>query len=224
MQKEWVLQFPERKNFLSLHSVICYALTIIQRLSQCLPSPESSGFLNCCSLPEAPRRLSVTMPPSPESPSFINWCSLPANSKDVISLLYYLWELSGDWPRGLTWSFGHSGELTIHPVSPAGAQPYGEHWLEKEPGILSGGAPPHLSQGSFTAAWWSHQSRGSGGWHGWNLPETSRNVPESSDPGTKHHIWKVGELRFIMLVGPEELTHQARSPEQRDYRVFIDRL
>ena len=76
-------------------------------------------------------------------------------------------------------------------MSPAGAQPYGEreHWLEKEPGILSGGAPPHLSQGSFTPAWWSHQSRGSGGWHGWHLPEASRSVPESSNPGTEHHIW-----------------------------------
>ena len=27
-----------------------------------------------------------------------------------------------------------------------------------------------------------------------------------------------------MLVGPEELTLQALSPAQRDYRVFIDRL
>ena len=35
---------------------------------------------------------------------------------------------------------------------------------------------------------------------------------------------RVGELRFIMPVGPEELTLQALSPEQRDYRVFIDRL
>ena len=34
----------------------------------------------------------------------------------------------------------------------------------------------------------------------------------------------VGELRFIMPAGPEELTLQALSPEQRDYRVFIDRL
>ena len=31
-------------------------------------------------------------------------------------------------------------------------------------------------------------------------------------------------LRFIMPAGPEELTLQALSPEQRDYRVFIDRL
>ena len=36
----------------------------------------------------------------------------------------------------------------------------------------------------------------------------------------------LGELenRFITPVGPRELTLQALSPEQRDYRVFIDRL
>ena len=32
------------------------------------------------------------------------------------------------------------------------------------------------------------------------------------------------KLRFITPAGPEELTLQALSPEQRDYRVFIDRL
>ena len=35
---------------------------------------------------------------------------------------------------------------------------------------------------------------------------------------------RVGELRLIMPAGPEELTLQALSPEQRDYRVFIGRL
>ena len=35
---------------------------------------------------------------------------------------------------------------------------------------------------------------------------------------------RVGELRFITLAGPEELTLQALSPELRDYKVFIDRL
>ena len=37
-------------------------------------------------------------------------------------------------------------------------------------------------------------------------------------------LWRVGELRFITPAGPEQLTLQALSPEQRDYRVFIDRL
>ena len=49
-------------------------------------------------------------------------------------------------------------------------------------------------------------------------------VAETSTRETKHHIRRVGELRFIMLAGPEELTLQALSPEQRGYRVFIDRL
>ena len=35
---------------------------------------------------------------------------------------------------------------------------------------------------------------------------------------------RVGELRFIKPAGPEELTLQALSPEQRGYRVFVDRL
>ena len=37
----------------------------------------------------------------------------------------------------------------------------------------------------------------------------------------------LGELEnsgLFMLAGPEELTLQALSPKQRDYRVFIDRL
>ena len=49
-------------------------------------------------------------------------------------------------------------------------------------------------------------------------------VAETSTPETKHHTRRVGELRFITPVGPEELTLQALSPKQRDYRVFIDRL
>ena len=49
-------------------------------------------------------------------------------------------------------------------------------------------------------------------------------VAETSNRETKHHTRRVGELRFIMLVGPEKLTLQALSLEQRDYRVFIDRL
>ena len=40
----------KKKNF-SLCSINNHTLTIIQRLSQCLPSPESPGFLNCCCLP-----------------------------------------------------------------------------------------------------------------------------------------------------------------------------
>ena len=49
-------------------------------------------------------------------------------------------------------------------------------------------------------------------------------VAETSTWETKHHAWRAGELRFIMPPGPEELTLQILSPEQRDYRVFIDLL
>ena len=60
------------------------------------------------------------------------------------------------------------------------------------------------------------------------LPTTSpfegRRVAETNMQETKHHIQRVGELRFIMPAGAEELTLQALNPEQRNYRVFIDRL
>ena len=46
------------------------------------------------------------------------------------------------------------------------------------------------------------------------------NVAETSTQETKYHTWRVGELRFITLVGPEELTLQALSPEQRAYQSF----
>ena len=39
---------------------------------------------------------------------------------------------------------------------------------------------------------------------------------------TKHRTWRVGKLSFITPAGPEELTLQALSPEQRDYKDFID--
>ena len=46
-------------------------------------------------------------------------------------------------------------------------------------------------------------------------------VAETSTGETKHHTRRVEELRFITLGGPEKLTLQAVSPEQRGYRVFI---
>ena len=51
-----------------------------------------------------------------------------------------------------------------------------------------------------------------------------QNVAETSTSETKHHSWRAGEPRFITPARPEELTLQVLSPEQRDYRVFIDRL
>ena len=54
--------------------------------------------------------------------------------------------------------------------------------------------------------------------------EPTENVTETSTQETKHHTQRVGELRFIVPAGTEELTLQALSPKHRDYRVFIDRL
>lgn len=49
--------------------------------------------------------------------------------------------------------------------------------------------------------------------------------PHILNPGLEFFFFFfIGELRFIMLAGPEELTHQSVSPEQRGYRIFIDRL
>ena len=56
MQKELALQFQKEK-FLSLRSISNYTHTVIQRLSQCLPSPESPEFLNCCSLPRSSKEV-----------------------------------------------------------------------------------------------------------------------------------------------------------------------
>ena len=49
-------------------------------------------------------------------------------------------------------------------------------------------------------------------------------VAETSTRETRPHTRRVGELRLITPAGPEELTLQSLSPEQRDYRVFIDKL
>ena len=46
-------------------------------------------------------------------------------------------------------------------------------------------------------------------------------VAETGNQEIKHHTKRVGELRFIIPAGPEELTLQALSPKQRGYRVFI---
>ena len=54
--------------------------------------------------------------------------------------------------------------------------------------------------------------------------EPAHSVAETNNGESKHHTRRVGELRFITLAGPEELTLQALSPKQRGYRVFIDKL
>ena len=49
------------------------------------------------------------------------------------------------------------------------------------------------------------------------IEELNNTVAETSTRETKHHTWRVGELRFIMPTGPEELTLQLLKPEQRGY-------
>ena len=52
----------------------------------------------------------------------------------------------------------------------------------------------------------------------WGLQKCCRNQ-YSRNQAPHLESWRI---RFIMLAGPEELTVQALSPEQRDYRVLID--
>ena len=45
-------------------------------------------------------------------------------------------------------------------------------------------------------------------------------VAETSNWEAKPHTWRVGELRFITPAGPEELSLQALSPQQRGYEAL----
>ena len=147
----------------------------------------------------------------------------------MIKLLFHL-ETRPDWvlcPGVLPYYVAvFLVSLSVPPISPNGARPSGEleSWSEREPGKLSGGVPPYLSRSSSALAWSSHWSGSSRGQHGWNLTGASRNVAETSNQETKHHTRRVGELRFIMLAGSKELTLQSLSPEQRGYKIFINRL
>ena len=87
-KNNWFCSFQKEK-FLSLRSISNHALTIIQRLSQCLPSPESPGFLNCCSLPGSSKEVIIhdaSLPPK----SLGLYLMLPSwEPKEVTSLLFY---------------------------------------------------------------------------------------------------------------------------------------
>ena len=49
--------------------------------------------------------------------------------------------------------------------------------------------------------------------------------PHILNPGLEFFFFFfIGELRFIMLAGPEKLTLQALRPEQGCYRVLMNRL
>ena len=110
------------------------------------------------------------------------------------------------WPLLVGWSIPPKSLVRIQPCREL------EHQCEREPGIPSGGTPPHSSRDSFAPAWPSHLSGGSRGWCGWNLAGASRNVAETSNRESKHHTQRAGKLRFSTPAGPEELTLQALSP------------
>ena len=79
------------------------------------------------------------------------------------------------WPLLVGWSIPPKSLVRIRPSRKL------EHQCEREPGIPSGGTPPHSSQDSFAPAWPSLLSGGSRGWCGWNLAGASRNVAETSN-------------------------------------------
>ena len=112
---------------------------------------------------------------------------------------------------------------SILPMNPVGAWPSREsEWRsEREPGIPSGGAPPRwLVSGLLCSKPAKPPVRLEGrAWleSRWGL----QNVAETSTREKKPHTRRVGELRFIMPAGPEELTLQALRPKQRGYRALI---
>ena len=109
---------------------------------------------------------------------------------------------------GPTLSCTHSWWLVCPPNEPDGdsAVQRVRMPVQKKTWSPSGGLPLRLSRGSSAPTQPGHQSSSSRGQCGWNLAGASRNVAETSTQETNHHTWRVGELRFITLVGPEELT------------------
>ena len=221
-KKNWFYSFQKEKKFLSLCSISNHALTIIQRLSQCLPSPGSSGFLNCCSLPGSSTEVishNAFLLLSPQfSLSDAPFLGAPRRWSVSSSTLWSrIWLGTGPGPYLILWPFpvSWSRDLAVHRVgTPVGKRTQNTVRWHASLFVLGFLAPAQPC----------HQCGGSRGWRGWNLTGASRSVAKTSTWETKHHTWRVGELRFITLAGPEELTLQALSPEQRGYRVSIDRL
>ena len=224
-KKNWFCSFQKEK-FLSLCSISSHALTIIQRLSQCLPSPENPGFLNCCSFPGSSKEIishNASLLLSPQfSLSDAPFLGAPRR-----------WSVSSSTRWGRTWLGTGPGALP-DPVAIPGelVRPSNESgggsaiWrvrtlVWKRTRITIRWCTSSFVSDPSAPTQQSHLSGGSRGWHDWNLAGASRNVAETSTGETKPHTQRVGELRFIMPVGPEELTLQALSPKQRGYRVFI---
>ena len=200
-----VLQFPKRKKkFLSLCAISNHALTIFQRLSQCLsPGSYKAVLSHNASLLLSPGSPYLMLPPwecqggdqSPLLPigAGLNW-RLALGPYLILWLLLVGWSIP---PKSLV-GIRLSREL--------------EHQCGREPGIPSGGTPPHSSRASFAPAWPNHQCGASRGWCGWNLvgPPEMLQKPAIENPNTT--LRECNKLRFITPAGPEELTLQALSP------------
>ena len=185
---------------LSLHSISNHAYTITQRLSQYPPLLSPQVSLSDAPFLGAPRRWSVS-----SSTHWIktSWLGTgPRPLPDPVAI-----------PGELVCPFNESGQGSAIQRVRAPFQKSTENTIRYHASLFV--------SGSSVLTWLSHQSGGSRGQCSWNLAGVSRNVAETSTWETKHHTQRVGELRFITPVGPEELTLQALSPEQRGYRVFI---
>ena len=126
--------------------------------SQCLPSPQPLGFLNCCSFPGSSKEVishSASLVLSPQfslsDAPFLGAQSLwevpPGRYQSPLLPVEVgpNWELAPGpylilWPFLVSWS--------APPRSPVRAQPSreSEHRSEREPRILSGGGSPCLSR------------------------------------------------------------------------------
>ena len=203
----------KKKKFLSLCAISNHALTIFQRLSQCLsPGSYKAVISHNASLLLSPGSPYLMLPP---------WECQGGDQSPLLPAGVGLdWELA---PRPYLWPFLVS--WSVPPMSLVRAQPAreSEHQSERELGVPLGGTPPSLSRDSFAPARPNHQSGSSRGRHGWNLAGASRNVAETSTQETKHHTRRVGELGFITLVGPEKLTLQALSPKGVTEFLYMDR-
>ena len=124
------------------------------------------------------------------------------------------WSVSSSTHWGRTSWLG-TGSVAIPGESGWGLAVWCQNAGPKENLEWGGGVPSDSTRGSSAVTQPSHQSGSSRGQYGWNLARASRNPAQTSTRETKHHTWGVGELRFIMLLGPEELTLQGLSPEQR---------
>ena len=194
MQKELVLQFPKRKEV---------SLTLLSAITH---SQSFRGYHNA-SLLQGPR-VSLTVAPFLGAPrrwsvsSSTRWSRIWLGTGPGPYLIL--------WPFLVSWSRGMGVQRVGTPVRKRIQNTVRWHASLFVLGFL---APAQLS----------HQSGGSRGWCGWNFTGASRSVAKTSTWETTHHTRRVGELRFITLAGPEELTLQALSPKQRGYRVFYTR-